>query len=433
MSIVVYVLIGLFVLSACLAGYGGYTLSRQIHAQSVTVSDLDARYAAQNRRSRRRSPRRTTTCRRRRRSFAAIRKILLRQQDTINKLVSANDATVAALRQERSTRALGNRRPPRPGPDPGRYDPHRAVIMSSVELRRILAEWRLRMQRVKDILQPAAWTEKEWRQFSQALALLVRDHGRSWIIDPNVYWDLRWKLQDGGELVCQVEHIPEQKTSLVVAQTGGFATDVGSYTWLWAEFNMEGNFARDPYWVDGSWRDALTALLLPLDRQSSYMLAGRTETPEALLLQEGARPNDGDVTLALPDGYAEETSPAAPAPTETNPEPVIAEAVPEPAATTPAEHTGESAPVTIPGRGPGIGGELSRAQQRKWKSSRSRTGCRAPRKRKKHRSTSWLRPRNKRASAACAPRPISPNHCAASRLSFAIVRALCIDHASPPR
>lgn len=176
--------------------------------------------------------------------------------------------------------------------------------MSSVELRRIIAEWRLRMQRVKDILQPPAWTEKEWRQFSQALALLVRDHGQSWIIDPNVYWDLRWKLQDGGELICQVEHVPEIKTSLVVAQTGGFAAQAGSYTWLWAEFNPAGDFSRDPYWVDGSWRDALTALLLPLDRQSSYMLAGRTETPEALLLQDGARPNDG-VTLALPAGFSE--------------------------------------------------------------------------------------------------------------------------------
>ena len=190
--------------------------------------------------------------------------------------------------------------------------------MSSVELRRIIAEWRLRMQRVKDILQPPAWTEKEWRQFSQALALLVRDHGQSWIIDPNVYWDLRWKLQDGGELICQVEHVPEIKTSLVVAQTGGFAAQAGSYTWLWAEFDPAGEFSRDPYWVDGSWRDALTALLLPLDRQSSYMLAGRTETPEALLLQDGARPNDG-VTLALPAGYSEPpatetTAPAEPAP-----------------------------------------------------------------------------------------------------------------------
>jgi hypothetical protein len=197
--------------------------------------------------------------------------------------------------------------------------------MSSVELRRIIAEWRLRMQRVKDILQPPAWTEKEWRQFSQALALLVRDHGQSWIIDPNVYWDLRWKLQDGGELICQVEHVPEIKTSLVVAQTGGFAAAAGSYTWLWAEFNSAGDFSRDPYWVDGSWRDALTALLLPLDRQSSYMLAGRAETPDTLLLQDGARPNDG-VTLALPAGYSDpppaHEAAAAETPAEPAPEPI---------------------------------------------------------------------------------------------------------------
>lgn len=176
-------------------------------------------------------------------------------------------------------------------------------MISTVELRRILGEWRLRMQRVKEILQPPTWNETEWRQFSQGLALLVREHGRSWIIDPNVYWDLRWKLQDGGELICQVEHIPGEKTSLVVAQNGGFAESVGSYTWLWAEFNMEGDFSRDPYWVDGTWKDALTALLLPLDRQSSYLLAGRAETPDALLLQDGARPNDGNYAMpALMEG-----------------------------------------------------------------------------------------------------------------------------------
>jgi FeS assembly protein IscX len=173
-------------------------------------------------------------------------------------------------------------------------------MISPVELHRILAEWRVRLQRAKEILQPPAWNEKEWRQFSQALALMVRDHGRSWIIDPNVYWDLRWNLQDGGELVCQIEHIPGEKTSLVVAQNGGFAESVGSYTWLWAEFNMEGNFARDPYWVEGTWKDALTALLLPLDRQGAYLLAGRAETPDSLLLQDGARPNDRNGLALLP-------------------------------------------------------------------------------------------------------------------------------------
>jgi len=177
-------------------------------------------------------------------------------------------------------------------------------MISPVELHRILAEWRLRLMRAKEILQPPVWNEKEWRQFSQALALMVRDHGRSWIIDPNVYWDLRWNLQDGGELVCQIEHIPGEKTSLVVAQNGGFAESVGSYTWLWAEFNMEGNFSRDPYWVEGTWKDALTALLVPLDRQSAYLLAGRAETPDSLLLQDGARPNDRS-GLALMPGMSE--------------------------------------------------------------------------------------------------------------------------------
>ena len=170
-------------------------------------------------------------------------------------------------------------------------------MISPVELARIFSEWRVRLHRAKEILQPPSWSEKEWRQFSQALALMVRDHGRSWIIDPKVYWDLRWNLQDGGELVCQIEHTPGEKTSLVVAQNGGFAQSVGSYTWLWAEFNLEGDFARDPYWVDGSWKDALTAFLLPLERQTNYLLAGRAQTPDALLLQEGARPNDGVAML----------------------------------------------------------------------------------------------------------------------------------------
>jgi FeS assembly protein IscX len=177
-------------------------------------------------------------------------------------------------------------------------------MLSPVELRRIVAEWRLRAQRIKEIIQPPSWDEDEWRRFSQALALMVRDHGKSWIIEPNVYWDLRWKLQDGAELICQIEHVPGEKTSLVVAQNGGFADHVGSYTWLWAEFNMEGHFARDPYWVDGTWKEALTQLLLPLDRQASFFLAGRGETPEALLLQEGARPNDQH--LSLMSGLEEE-------------------------------------------------------------------------------------------------------------------------------
>jgi len=233
-------------------------------------------------------------------------------------------------------------------------------MISPVELRRILAEWRLRMQRAKDILQPPTWSENEWRQFSQALALMVRNHGRSWIIDPNVYWDLRWNLQDGAELVCQIEHIPGEKTSLVVAQNGGFATEVGSYTWLWAEFNMEGNFARDPYWVEGTWKEALTTLLMPLERQASFLLAGRAETPDSLLLQEGARPNDQNYMALMPGmSEMEEPEPGDPGPkmveasVETTQPPTIEVTVhktagPAPEASSPASAPADEAkPVEI--------------------------------------------------------------------------------------
>jgi FeS assembly protein IscX len=226
-------------------------------------------------------------------------------------------------------------------------------MISPVELHRILAEWRVRLHRAKEILQPPSWSEKDWRQFSQALALMVRDHGRSWIIDPNVYWDLRWNLQDGGELVRQIEHLPGEKTSLVVAQNGGFAESVGSYTWLWAEFNSEGDFARDPYWVEGTWKDALTAFLLPLDRQSAYLLAGRAETPQSLLLQEGARPNDRNSLPLLPGVNERGQIPAADfrmekngngeARAETNAAPMVG-----PRNDTPAEMVTESAAHLVP-------------------------------------------------------------------------------------
>jgi FeS assembly protein IscX len=235
-------------------------------------------------------------------------------------------------------------------------------MISPVEMRRIFAEWRLRMQRARDILQPPTWNENEWRQFSQALALLVRDHGRSWIIDPNVYWDLRWKLQDGAELVCQIEHIPGEKTSLVVAQNGGFATEVGSYTWLWAEFNMEGNFSRDPYWVEGTWKEALTTLLMPLDRQASYLLAGRAQTPDSLLLQEGARPNDQNYMQLMP-GMRESTGPLEPEETEpahidisTNATPPLPEPTAQPVEQQPGSsrvETPEQKPVEVAVEVPG--------------------------------------------------------------------------------
>jgi len=163
-------------------------------------------------------------------------------------------------------------------------------MFSTVELGRIYYEWRLRLRRVISILNPPQWSVEEWRQFSMALAVMVRRHGASWIIEPRTYWDMRWELQGGGHLISQIEHIPNEKTTLIVAQTGGFAKELGSYTWLWAEFGMDGQFSRDVYWVDGNWKEALLSLMMPY-QQVGYYLAGPTETPRELLLQDGATAN----------------------------------------------------------------------------------------------------------------------------------------------
>ena len=160
-------------------------------------------------------------------------------------------------------------------------------MLSTVELRRLFNEWGWRLKRIQAVLQPPVWSEEEWRQFAQALTLLLQKHGATWTAENAQFWDLRWQIREGGELICQAEQKGEDKLSLVVAQTGGFAEEVGSYTWLWAEFGPDGHFSRDPYWVDGTWKDALIGLLMPYQYQSNFYLAAPTETPAALMLGQG--------------------------------------------------------------------------------------------------------------------------------------------------
>ncbi len=105
LSILVYSLIGLFVVGALLAGYGAFVFSKQIHQQSVTMSDLDSRYAAQNQ---------TLTAELKSTQEALLQvqtlatrqqDILARQQDTINKLLTATSDDANAIRQEHAARA----------------------------------------------------------------------------------------------------------------------------------------------------------------------------------------------------------------------------------------------------------------------------------------------------------------------------------------
>jgi hypothetical protein len=105
LSYVVYAIGALLILGAGLAIYGGYVLSQQIHQQSVTMSDLDARYAAENKSLTDTLGVTNDSLSQAQAQIHRQEEMIARQQDTINKLVTTNDEIVAALKQERLTRA----------------------------------------------------------------------------------------------------------------------------------------------------------------------------------------------------------------------------------------------------------------------------------------------------------------------------------------
>lgn len=164
--------------------------------------------------------------------------------------------------------------------------------MASLELLRILSEWRIRFQRIKEILAPPLWSKTDWQVFACTLAVMVQKHGAHWVHEGKRYWDMRWTIREGGELVCQIEQMPQQSVAVVVAQSGGFAGEQ-SYTWLWAEFDTEGQFVQDPYFVEGTWKEALLALLIPYSGRAGFYLGDRSSSPEVVLLQEKTTSSSG--------------------------------------------------------------------------------------------------------------------------------------------
>jgi hypothetical protein len=105
LAILVYSLIAFFVLGAALAGYGAYVVSVQLHQQSVTVSQLDAKYAAANKDLDAKLASTLDTLTQAQSQIDRQQELILRQQETINKLLSATQETAAAVRQEKQTRA----------------------------------------------------------------------------------------------------------------------------------------------------------------------------------------------------------------------------------------------------------------------------------------------------------------------------------------
>ena len=105
LAIVVYVLIGFFVLGSSLAGYGIYALSKQIKKQSLTIDEVDKRYAAENQKLDARLQATLDTLTQAQAQIGRQQALILQEQEAINKLAAANEATASALRQERAARA----------------------------------------------------------------------------------------------------------------------------------------------------------------------------------------------------------------------------------------------------------------------------------------------------------------------------------------
>ncbi len=106
---VVYALAACFVFAIVLAAYGGYTITRQIHQQSVTLTDLDSRYNAENKaltdQLKASNDSLTEALSQTQAQLVRQQGLLARQEEMINKLSAEDDANAALLRQERIARA----------------------------------------------------------------------------------------------------------------------------------------------------------------------------------------------------------------------------------------------------------------------------------------------------------------------------------------
>jgi len=101
----VYALIGFFVLSAGLAIYGADVIFKQLHDQSVTVSDLDQRYAASTKDLNTKLATTQDTLTQAQAQIARQQDLILRQQEELNRLIAATNDNVNALKAEKQARA----------------------------------------------------------------------------------------------------------------------------------------------------------------------------------------------------------------------------------------------------------------------------------------------------------------------------------------
>jgi Flp pilus assembly protein TadB len=105
LSYLVYGLLAFFVIGAALAGYGVYTLSRQINEESVTVSDLDQRYAKANTDLATKLAQTQDSLNAAQGQITRQQDLIVKQQDAINRLITSVNDTTNAVKAEKLSRA----------------------------------------------------------------------------------------------------------------------------------------------------------------------------------------------------------------------------------------------------------------------------------------------------------------------------------------
>jgi hypothetical protein len=108
LAYIVYGFLALFLVTAALAGYGGYTLTRQLHDQSNTIGELDARYDAANKDLAAKLAVTRDTLQQAQAQIARQQDLIVKQQEDLNRLLSATTANDAALKAEKAARLQEN-------------------------------------------------------------------------------------------------------------------------------------------------------------------------------------------------------------------------------------------------------------------------------------------------------------------------------------
>ncbi len=104
LSYIVYGLIAIFVICAGLAAYGADVIFAKLHDESTTVSDLDQRYAAENKVLTTNLATIQESLIQAQAQITRQQDLIVRQQEELNRLIAATNDNLNALKAEKQAR-----------------------------------------------------------------------------------------------------------------------------------------------------------------------------------------------------------------------------------------------------------------------------------------------------------------------------------------